>query len=207
MLRVTIEQLADTVRLDLHGTLGGEWVPLVEQHWRSIVNGQRVSPKVTVVLADVDFIDGDGVRLLRRMADRGAEFVVSGCMNRHLIDTLRQDVRATQGAGMMATQTTTPGIDLKAYEDKIVAKIREVSARIDQIEATTKAKRAQAEVAAITGLKTAREGMEKKLNELRTTQATQVARAKTEIDAAIVKLEEALEDFREKFATPTGKEH
>jgi outer membrane murein-binding lipoprotein Lpp len=195
------------MRLDLHGTLSGEWVPLVEQHWRSILNGQGVSPKVTVVLADVDFIDADGVRLLRRMADRGAEFVVSGCMNRYVIDTLQQDVRAIEGVEMMATQTTTPGIDLKAYEDKIVAKIREVSARIDQIETTTKAKRAQAEIAAITGLKTAREGIETKLNELRTTQATQVARAKTEIDAAVVKLEKALEDFREKYTTPAGKEH
>lgn len=205
MLRVAIEQLADTVRLDLHGTLGGEWVPLVEQHWRSIVNGHRVSPKVTVVLADVDFIDADGVRLLRRMADRGAEFVVSGCMNRFVIETMQQDVRATEGVGMMATQTTTPGIDLKAYEANIVAKIREVSARIDQIETTTKAKRAQAEIAAITRLKTAREGIETKLNELRTTQATHVARAKSEIDAAVVKLEKALEDFREKYTT-AGKE-
>lgn len=205
MLRVAIEQLADTVRLDLHGTLGGEWVPLVEQHWRSIVNGHGVSPKVTVVLADVDFIDADGVRLLRRMADRGADFVVSGCMNRYVIETMQQDVRATEGVGMMATQTTTPGIDLKPYEDKIVAKIRGVSARIDEIETTTKAKRAQAEIAAISRLKTAREGIETKLNELRTTHAPQVARAKGEIDAAVVKLERALEDFREKYTT-AGKE-
>jgi hypothetical protein len=207
MLRVAIEQLRDTVRFDLHGTLGGEWVPLVEQQWRSIVNGHGVSPKVTVVLADVDFIDADGVRLLRRMADRGAEFVVSGCMNRYVIDTLQHDGRAVEGVGIMATQTTTPGIDLKAYEDRIVATIREVSARINQFEATAKAKRAQAEIAAVSGLKTAREGIETKLNELRTTQATQVARAKTEIDASVVKLEKALEDFREKYTTAAGKEH
>lgn len=106
---------------------------------------------------------------------------------------------------MMATQTTTTGIDLKAYEDKIVAKIREASARIDQIGTTAKAKRAQAEIAAITGLKTAREGIEAKLNELRTTQAAHVTRLKTEIDAAVVKLEKALEDFREKYTT-AGKE-
>ena len=30
MLRVAIEQLQDTMRLDLHGTLSGEWVPLGE---------------------------------------------------------------------------------------------------------------------------------------------------------------------------------
>ena len=97
MLRVVIEQLADTYRVDLHGRLGGEWVPLLELHWRSIVNGHRAPPKVTVVLSDVDFIDADGARLLRRMADEGAEFVVSGCMNRYVIETLHTDVRTTKG--------------------------------------------------------------------------------------------------------------
>jgi hypothetical protein len=72
----------------LHGILGGEWVPLLENHWRAIV---REVPfvKVTVVLSDVEFIDREGERLLRRMADGGVEFVVSGCMNRHVIEELR----------------------------------------------------------------------------------------------------------------------
>jgi len=106
MLRLMIEQLADGVRLDLHGTLGGEWVPLVEQHWRSIVNGHETAPTITIGLSDVDFIDADGVRLLRRMADAGAEFVVSGCMNRHVVETVHGHARAAEGERTMKTQAT-----------------------------------------------------------------------------------------------------
>ena len=47
------------------------------------------SAKVTLVLANVDFIDPDGERLLQRMADSDVEFVVAGCMNRYVVDSLR----------------------------------------------------------------------------------------------------------------------
>ena len=96
MLRVITDQQGDSYRLDLHGTLGGEWVPLVEQQWRSIMCALPLA-KVTVVLSNVDFIDPAGERLLRRMADEGVEFVVAGCMNRYVIDNLKPRVRAAQG--------------------------------------------------------------------------------------------------------------
>lgn len=96
MLHIAFEQLADGVRVDLHGTLGGDWVPLLDEQWTSIVNGHRVAPKVTVVLEDVDFIDAEGTRLLQRMADQGAEFVVSGCMNRHVVESLQRRSRETK---------------------------------------------------------------------------------------------------------------
>jgi hypothetical protein len=68
--------------------LGGEWVPLLEQHWRAVVDG-GASARVTVVLSNVDFIDPGGERLLQRMADAGVRFVVSGCMNRYVVDRLQ----------------------------------------------------------------------------------------------------------------------
>ena len=55
------------------------------------------SAKVTVVLANVDFIDPDGEQLLQRMADDDVEFVVAGCMNRYVIDSLKPSVRAAKG--------------------------------------------------------------------------------------------------------------
>ncbi len=63
-------------------------MPLLEQHWRAIV-GDVESARVTVVLSNVNFVDVEGERLLKRMADRGAEFVVEGCMNRYVIEKLR----------------------------------------------------------------------------------------------------------------------
>jgi hypothetical protein len=94
MLRVITVRQGGAYRLELHGMLGGEWVPLLEQHWRAIVDG-GASARVTVVLSNVDFIDPDGERLLQRMADAGARFVVSGCMNRYVVDRLQANARAT----------------------------------------------------------------------------------------------------------------
>jgi anti-anti-sigma regulatory factor len=93
MLRVITKQWGDTYRLELHGILGGDWVPLLEQQWRTIANDVP-SARVTIVLSDVDFIDSDGERLLRNMAVAGVEFVVSGCMNRYLIEKLQPHSRA-----------------------------------------------------------------------------------------------------------------
>lgn len=96
MLRVITDRRGDNYRLDLHGVLGGEWVPLVEQHWRSIMNDTPFA-NVTVVLSSVDFIERDGERLLQRMADEGVQFIVAGCMNRYVIDHLTPGVGAAKG--------------------------------------------------------------------------------------------------------------
>jgi hypothetical protein len=97
MLRVITERQGDRYRLDLHGTLGGEWVAVLEQHWRSIMDDVP-SAKLTLVLSNVDFIDPDGEQLLHRMADNNdVEFVVAGCMNRYVIDSLKPGVPAAEG--------------------------------------------------------------------------------------------------------------
>jgi hypothetical protein len=96
MLRVITERLGDRYTLDLHGTLGGQWVAALEQHWHSILN-EVPSARVTLVVSNVDFIDPDGEELLQRMADDNVEFVVSGCMNRYVIDNLKPVVRAAEG--------------------------------------------------------------------------------------------------------------
>jgi hypothetical protein len=98
MLRVITRKWGNTFRLELYGLLGGDWVPLLEQHWRAIAR-QQPSAKVTVVLSDVDFIDSHGERLLRRLAASGVRLVASGCMNRHLIETLEPDAGETKGVG------------------------------------------------------------------------------------------------------------
>jgi len=96
MLRVITDRRGDRYRLDLHGTLGGEWVSVLEQHWRSILDDVP-SAELTLVLSNVAFIDADGERLLQRMAEEDVEFVVAGCMNRYVIDRLKSGVRAAEG--------------------------------------------------------------------------------------------------------------
>ncbi|MGE3510514.1 MAG: hypothetical protein AB7N65_16710 [Vicinamibacterales bacterium] len=70
----------------------------------------------------------------------------------------------------METPHTQPGIGLtlQAYEDRIVAQIRAASRRIDEFKWKAKPRRAQAEVAAIDGLKAARQNIERMLVDLKT---------------------------------------
>jgi len=96
MLRVITERHGNSYGLDLHGTLGGEWVAVLEQHWRSIMDDVP-SGKVTIVLSNVDFIDSGGEQLLQRMADDGVEFVVAGCLNRYVVDSLKPHAHAAKG--------------------------------------------------------------------------------------------------------------
>jgi hypothetical protein len=107
----------------------------------------------------------------------------------------------------MGTQNTQPAPEstLQAYEEKIAAQIHAANARIDEFESKAKPKRAEAEVAAINGLKTARQNIERMLVDLKTTRDAQAVRAKADIDKAIVAFQASLEDFRRKFTTPSEK--
>lgn len=97
MLRVITEQHGERFRLDLHGTLGGEWVRVLERHWRSILDAVPAA-QVTLVLSNVDFIDPEGEDLLRHMADARVVLVADGCLNRFVIDKLKAGVSSTLGA-------------------------------------------------------------------------------------------------------------
>lgn len=97
MLRVITKQLGNTVRLELHGLLGGDWVPLLEEHWRAIVR-DLPQAQVTAVLSEVDFIDIEGERLIQRMAENGVRFIATGCMNRYVVERLKAHTCETKGA-------------------------------------------------------------------------------------------------------------
>ena len=94
---------------------------------------------------------------------------------------------------------------LQAYEDKIAAQIHAANTRIDEFESKARPRRAQAEVAAIDGLKAARQNIERMLVDFKTAGDAQAVRAKADIDKAIVTFQASLEDFRRKFTTPSEK--
>lgn len=108
----------------------------------------------------------------------------------------------------MTTQTTktAAGATLAAYEERILAQIKEAEARIEKFEATAKEKRLQAETTAVAGLKAARKDLEQKLRTLATTQEAHIARAKTDIDAAAVALKTKLDEFGRRLSAMSGKE-
>jgi len=85
MLRIITEQNDGAFRLELHGSVAGEWIPILERHWRGL---QKTAPSavITVGVSNVMFIDSEGERLLRRMAASGVRFEGEGCMNRYVIE-------------------------------------------------------------------------------------------------------------------------
>jgi hypothetical protein len=84
MLRIMTTQQAATYRLELHGTIAGEWIAVLEHHWRDILNAVP-SATIAVGLSNVVFIDREGEELLRQMAERGVKLDGAGLMNRYVI--------------------------------------------------------------------------------------------------------------------------
>ena len=87
MLRIITKQRGNTFRLELHGTVAGEGIGVLEGHWLSILD-KAPSAIVTVSLSNAVFIDPHGEQLLRRMAECGVEFEGAGCMNRYVIERI-----------------------------------------------------------------------------------------------------------------------
>jgi hypothetical protein len=87
MLRIVTKQHGTTYRLELHGTIAGEWIAVIEHHWRDILNAVP-SATIAISLSNVVFIDRDGEELLRRMAERGVKLDGAGLMNRYVIEKI-----------------------------------------------------------------------------------------------------------------------
>jgi hypothetical protein len=88
---------------------------------------------------------------------------------------------------------------LKAYVDKIKAQVHEAKAKLDLFEAAAQKQKAQAEIAAIGAVKTAKENIEQRLQDLRTTHGPHVARAKADIDADVVRLKATIDALATKI--------
>jgi len=87
MLRIITKKRGTTYQLELHGTIAGEWIALLERSWRDILNAVP-SATIAVGLSNVVFIDRDGKELLRRMAERGVKLDGAGLMNRYVIERI-----------------------------------------------------------------------------------------------------------------------
>jgi hypothetical protein len=87
MLRIITTHQGPTYRLELHGTIAGEGIAVLEHHWRDILHTVPAA-SIAVGLSNVGFIDRDGEALLRRMVGRGVTVDGAGLMNRYVIDKI-----------------------------------------------------------------------------------------------------------------------
>jgi anti-anti-sigma regulatory factor len=89
MLKITLHSVTGVTVFGLAGKLAGRWVEELDRYWRSTVGPKRDGP-VRVDLSSVTFIDEQGKELLKTMHQDGVELVASGCLNRCIVDTIRQ---------------------------------------------------------------------------------------------------------------------
>ena len=93
--------------------------------------------------------------------------------------------------------TTTP--HAPSFEEKVKAQVEEAKAKLDHIQATAREKRTNAETAAIAQLNTARQEIDRKLQDVKNTHQAHVARAKSEIETDAAKFKASVDEFTAKF--------
>jgi anti-anti-sigma regulatory factor len=89
MLKITVQIESGIIILALEGRLAGAWVKELELCWRTADGTQRIDP-VRVDLSSVTFIDEEGKGLLKRMYREGANLVASGCLNKCIVEGIRE---------------------------------------------------------------------------------------------------------------------
>jgi anti-anti-sigma regulatory factor len=87
MLKITSQTDRLWTILELEGKLAGPWVRELEECWRTAATSER---SVRVMLCAVTFIDDEGIALLARMYQHGAELVAEGCMNKAIVEEIRR---------------------------------------------------------------------------------------------------------------------
>jgi hypothetical protein len=85
MLKITICDIADPLRLELEGRLAGAWVYELEHCWHT-AKASHPNWKCSVDLTNVTFIDQAGRYLLRLMYRDGVRFMASGLMLQDILD-------------------------------------------------------------------------------------------------------------------------
>jgi F0F1-type ATP synthase membrane subunit b/b' len=94
---------------------------------------------------------------------------------------------------------TETSATLKAYEDKVNAKILDAKARLELVEAKAAGQRTQAENKTIEQLNTTRQNLEQKVRELKTTQGANLERAQSDISAEVAKLHTSIDKLTDEF--------
>jgi hypothetical protein len=85
MIRIYIQDEAETTSLVVEGKLAWPWVEELEQCWRM---AQGAEQPIEVNLADVVFVDDKGKELLAAMHATGAKLVANGLMTQAIIEEI-----------------------------------------------------------------------------------------------------------------------
>jgi len=87
MLKITILDSAEELRLRLEGRLSGPWVAELRQCWQTAASTTQNRAAV-LDLREVDFVDSDGQTLLEEMHRQGARLEASCPLIQHLVEEI-----------------------------------------------------------------------------------------------------------------------
>jgi ABC-type transporter Mla MlaB component len=87
MLKITTQDGAAEVLIEIEGTLAGPWVQELATSWQQAT---RSGQQVRVSLKAVMFVDVAGRKLLAEMHRQGVMLVASGCMTGAIIDEIKR---------------------------------------------------------------------------------------------------------------------
>lgn len=93
---------------------------------------------------------------------------------------------------------------IKAFEEKVSAQLQEAKTQIEGIEARAKGTMAQAEIDALNGIKTKRQEIDKKRQDLKTSGEAKAAQLRAEIEADVAKLKVSLDQFGAKVKSQSA---
>jgi hypothetical protein len=105
----------------------------------------------------------------------------------------------------MSTMPPITSETLKAYQDKVSSQIQQGKATLEQLEAKAKEKGAQSELTAINALKSSKENIQRKLQDLKTTHEDDMARAQTAVDADLTAFKARIAELSAKLKTESAK--
>jgi ABC-type transporter Mla MlaB component len=97
MLKVTIHEGDNGIKLVLEGRLCGECAAEAERSWRNALAGAD-SREISIDLAGVSYVDRDGESLLMDMLEQGVAVLVGGVWMEHLVADLRRRVSLSDSA-------------------------------------------------------------------------------------------------------------
>ena len=87
MLRITVHNNEQTVRLQLEGRLARPWLEELDEIFKRALASKR-QPTIEVDLTGLIAIDRGGKTYLESMHQRGVEFIVGDCETKSIVDEI-----------------------------------------------------------------------------------------------------------------------
>jgi len=96
MLRITVHNDSQSIRLQLEGRLAAPWLEALDECWKRAVANEG-QPRLEVDLTGLTSIDRAGKASLEAMHRQGAKFIVSDCETKSIVDEILD--KAESGLG------------------------------------------------------------------------------------------------------------